>query len=122
METEKNVHTPNGEEKSTPNRGMSLKKIFLGDFLLSDFLRRQALLAVLLMVYTVIYVGNRYACQKELVEIDKLRKELVDIKYDALTRSSELTERTRQSRIEEYVSSGESRLQMSTTPPYLVEK
>ena len=62
------------------------------------------------------------ACQKELVEIDKLRKELVDIKYDALTRSSELTERTRQSRIEEYVSSGESRLQMSTTPPYVVEK
>lgn len=122
MEAEKNIKVSKGDELSTQNRGMSLKKIFLGDFLLSDFLRRQALLVVLLMIYTVIYISNRYACQQELVEIDKLRKELVDIKYDALTRSSELTERTRQSRIEEYVSAGESSLQTSTTPPYFVEK
>ena len=39
-----------------------------------------------------------------MIEIDKLKKELTDIKYDALTISSELTERSRQSKIETYIS------------------
>ena len=42
---------------------------------------------------------NRYSCQQEMIEIDKLKKDLTDIKYDALTRSSELMEKSRQSRI-----------------------
>lgn len=48
-------------------------------------------------------------------------KELTDIKYDALTRSSELMERSRQSRIEEYISTRESDLQTATNPPYLIK-
>ena len=52
--------------------------------------------------------------------IDKLKKELIDIKYDALTRSSELMEKSRQSRIEDYISTKESDLQTSTHPPYLI--
>ena len=48
-------------------------------------------------------------------------KELIDIKYDALTRSSELMERSRQSRIEEYIATKESDLQTSTNPPYLLK-
>jgi hypothetical protein len=51
-----------------------------------------------------------------------LRKELTDIKYDALTRSSELMEKSRQSKIEEYISDKESDLQTSTNPPYVIEK
>ena len=53
--------------------------------------------------------------------IRKQKKELTDIKYDALTRSSELMEKSRQSRIEEYISSKESDLQTSTNPPYLIK-
>ena len=56
-----------------------------------------------------------------MIEIDRLKKELTDIKYDALTRSSELMERSRQSRIEEYISTRESDLQTATTPPYLIK-
>ena len=52
--------------------------------------------------------------------VDLLKKELTDIKYDALTRSSELMERSRQSRIEKYISTQESQLQTSTNPPYLI--
>ena len=56
-----------------------------------------------------------------LLELDKLKKELIDIKYDALTRSSELMEKSRQSRIEEYIATKESDLQTSTNPPYLIK-
>ena len=110
-------------EGASTNSGkkLTLKNIFLGDFLINDFLRRQAILLLLITIYTVIYISNRYSVQQEMIELDRLRKELTDIKYDALTRSSELTERTRQSRIEEYVSTEHSNLQTSTAPPYVIE-
>ena len=50
------------------------------------------------------------------------KKELTDIKYDALTRSSELMEKSRQSRIEEYISTEESHLETATNRPYLIKK
>lgn len=99
----------------------SFKSIIGGDILATDFLRRQVKLLVLVMVFIIIYINNRYVCQQKLIEIDKLKKDLIDIKYDALTRSSELMERSRQSRIEEYIIQKESDLQTSTHPPYLLK-
>mgnify|MGYP001110446578 FL=1 len=102
-------------------RRTSLKNIIGGDILATDFFRRQTKLLVLIMVLILFYIHNRYACQQQMIEIDKLKKELIDIKYDALTRSSELMERSRQSRIEEYIATKESDLQTSTHPPYLIK-
>ena len=99
----------------------SLKSILGGDILATDFFRRQTKLLVLIMVFIIFYIHNRYASQQQQIEIDKLKQELIDIKYDALTRSSELMEKSRQSRIEDYISSKESDLQTSTNPPYLIK-
>lgn len=113
------------EEKKTgrakTKKRTSLKNIIGGDILATDFFRRQTKLLVLIMVLILFYIHNRYACQQQMIEIDRLKKELIDIKYDALTRSSELMERSRQSRIEEYIATKESDLQTSTNPPYLIK-
>lgn len=111
------------EEKKTVKvkKRTSLKNIIGGDILATDFFRRQTKLLVLIMVLIIFYIHNRYACQQQMIEIDRLKKELIDIKYDALTRSSELMERSRQSRIEEYIATKESDLQTSTHPPYLLK-
>ncbi len=101
---------------------ITLKSILGGDILAHDFLRRQANLLILIVILTILYIDNRYSSQQELIEIDKLKKDLVDIKYDALTRSSELMEKSRQSRIEEYISTEESHLQTATNRPYLIKK
>jgi hypothetical protein len=90
--------------------------------LANDFFRRQTKLLILMMIFILFYIHNRYASQQQQIEIDKLKKELIDIKYDALTRSSELMEKSRQSRIEEYVSEEQSDLQTSTNPPYVIKK
>lgn len=116
---EKTTKKEKEKEKKVKKR-TSLKSILGGDILATDFFRRQTKLLVLMMVLILFYIHNRYACQQQMIEIDKLKKELIDIKYDALTRSSELMERSRQSRIEEYISTKESDLQTSTNPPYLI--
>ena len=119
MEEKKITKNENKEPKK--KKRASLKSILGGDILATDFFRRQTKLLVLIMVFIIFYIHNRYASQQQQIEIDKLKKELIDIKYDALTRSSELMERSRQSRIEEYISTKESDLQTSTNPPYLIE-
>ena len=93
-----------------------------GDILAHSFLKRQANLLILIVLLTILYIDNRYSSQQELIEIDRLKKELTDIKYDALTISSELTERSRQSRIEEYIATEGTPLQTAATPPYLIKK
>ena len=91
-----------------------------GDILAAEFFRRQVKLLVLVMVLVIFYINNRYECQQQMIRIEELKKDLTDIKYDALTRSSELMEHSRQSRIEEYIATQQSDLQSATTPPYLI--
>ena len=100
---------------------ITFKSIMGGDILAHNFLRRQAALLVLIVFLTILYRDNRYSSQQELIEIDLLKKELIDIKYDAPTISSELTEKSRQSRIEEYLATENTGLQTATTPPYVIE-
>ena len=118
---EQNPNKKKGQNESTSPNHMSIRSILGGDILANDFFKRQTSLLILIMVLTILYIDNRYECQQEMIEIDKLKKELTDIKYDALTRSSELMEKSRQSRIEEYISSEESHLETATSRPYLIK-
>lgn len=113
----------NMEEKKDEKmkKRTSLKSILGGDILDNDFFRRQTKLLVLIMVLIIFYIHNRYASQQQQLEIDKLKQELIDIRYDALTRNSELMEKSRQSQIEEYIHSSKTDLQTPTSPPYLLK-
>ena len=64
----------------------------LGGEVLVHLMRKQANLIILIMILVILYIDNRYSSQQEMIEIDRLKKELIDTKYDALTISSELTE------------------------------
>ena len=71
-------------DESKKKKRTSLKSILGGDILATDFFRRQTKLLVLIMVFIIFYIHNRYASQQQQIEIDRLKKELTDIKYDAL--------------------------------------
>ncbi|MBQ8442954.1 MAG: hypothetical protein IJX29_06305 [Bacteroides sp.] len=119
---EQNSKKQKKQKESASPKHMSIRSILGGDILANDFFKRQTSLLILIMVLTILYIDNRYTSQQELIEIDRLKKELTDIKYDALTRSSELMEKSRQSRIEEYISTEESHLETATNRPYLIRK
>ena len=51
------------------------------------------------MLLILISTSNRYTCQKQLAEIEKLKKELKDTRFEALTRSSELIGISRPSQV-----------------------
>ncbi len=100
----------------------SLPSVLGGDILNARWFRKHALLILLIIILTILYITNRYASQQEMIKIDALKKELEDKRYDALTRSSQLLQRCRQSRIEEYLKSvGDSTLGMNTEPPFEIK-
>lgn len=122
MEKQNQKEQKTKKGKASLSKHMSIRSILGGDILANDFFKRQTKLLILIMILTILYIDNRYSSQQELIEIDRLKKELTDIKYDALTRSSELMEKSRQSRIEEYISTEESPLETATNRPYLIQK
>lgn len=101
------------------NESKSLK---LGDIaggrVISDFLARQAGLVILILFMIFFYISNRYECQQKLVDIEKLQKELVDVKYDALTHSAELMGGSKQSQVKELVAEQGVELEESQIPPF----
>ena len=99
-----------------------IKGVLDGDMLLSPFLHRQLGLLLLIAALIIIYVSNRYAFQHEQVEIQRLRSELNDMKYEALARSSELMEKSRESNIQKFILEQGSALQTSTLPPVIIKK
>ena len=119
---EQNTNKQKKQKENASPKHMSIRSILGGDILANDFFKRQTSLLILIMILTILYIDNRYTSQQEMIEIDRLKKELTDIKYDALTRSSELMEKSRQSRIEEYISTEESHLETATNRPYLIKK
>ena len=75
-----------------------------------------------MVVLMLIYTGNRYSSQQDIIVIDSLNKQLQDECYNVLTQSSELTNMQRQSNLEELLRSiGDSTLLSAQTPPYEVK-
>ena len=68
------------KKKDSSSKHMSIRSILGGDILANDFFKRQTTLLILIMILTILYIDNRYTSQQELIEIDRLKKELTDIK------------------------------------------
>ena len=69
-----------------------------------QWFKKQLGVIALILVGVIIYVTNRYQAQQEIIEEEALQKELDDWKYRCLTRNSELTLKTRQSKVEDLIS------------------
>jgi len=109
------------EEDPKLTSTMTLRTILGGDFLTADMVRRQIWLFVLMVVFTILYVAFRYQCQQDMIAIDKLEKEVLDAKYKALSSSSTLTEKCRESHVLEALKQNkDSLLHIADQPPYII--
>lgn len=111
-------------EEDTPvsKNNLSLKNIILGDLFVSGFMRKQIWLILLITLFIIIYIAEGYSYRKYVLEIDKLTVQLKDAKYKALSTKSELTERTRESKILEMLKiNNDTLLHISDRPPFIIE-
>lgn len=109
------------EEDPKLTSSLTLRTILGGDFLTADMVRRQIWLFILLVAFCIAYVAVRYQCQQDLLAIDKLENELLDAKYKALSSSSTLTEKCRESHVLDALKQNkDSLLHIADKPPYII--
>lgn len=109
------------EEEESGSASFTLRKILGGDILTAQIIRKQIWLFMLIVVFIIIYISNRYSIQKDLIELDQLQKELQDTKYKALSTSSQITEKSRESNVLNMLKhSKDSTLHIATQPPYII--
>ena len=109
------------EDDMPLTKNITLRKILGGDILSTDIIRKQIWLILIVVLFIVVYISNRYKCQQDLILIDNLTEQLKDAKYRALSSSSDLTQKTRESKVlEQLRASSDSTLHIATQPPYII--
>lgn len=109
------------EVERRPLASLNLKSIVGGDILATTAVRKQIGVILLIVFFMLVYISDRYSCQQSLIQIDKLNEELNDAKAKALSSSSKLTEKSRESRVLEMLQAcKDSTLHISTQPPYII--
>ena len=95
---------------------LTLSSILGGDMLGGRWFRKQFWFIIMVVAMIIVYVSNRYSCQQEMIQTKMLTDTLLDRRYKALTRSSQLKEKTRRSYIEDALT--DTTLQTPNTPSF----
>lgn len=113
----------NKQQKNTKReKRFSPTYILGGGFLTEDFIIKHTRMIVLVVVLFFFLIGNRYSCIQKVREIDRLQQVLRDVRFEALSISSELTGHNRQSQIEALIEEQGIDLEAAKTPPYELYK
>ena len=105
------------EENSTSRQGrVNIMKS------MPDFIHRNIWLLVEILFCVIVYIGNRYAYQRDQAYAERLRRELVDMEYQTLNTTSDVSAKSTPSYIEKVATRNGSGLQPVTEPPYRLPK
>ena len=119
MNTEMNE--PNNDKTRNVTPLAVLRELLNGNFLLKGFIIKYYKGLLIFVFCSFLYIGNRYACEKQLATIVALQKELKDVKYEALSTSAELMQMSRQSNVQEALSEKGISLEISKTSPIIIK-
>lgn len=109
------------EDESALQGNFRLSNILAGEMFNAAALRKQIWLILLIVFFVIISISNRYSCQQRLIKIDKLQKELQDMKFRQLSNVSRLTQECRQSNVlRKLEQSHNVVLKTPNQPPYQV--
>ena len=121
-ETLQKIKETASEEDPKPSQQLTLRTILGGDLLTTQTVRSQIWLFLMIVALTIVYVAFRYQCQQDMLTIDRMEGELKDAKFKALSSSSTLTEKCRESHVLEILKQNkDSLLHQADQPPYIIE-
>ena len=98
-----------------------IKDVIAGDVFLKEAVQKQFLYVGLLFLLSLIYVNNRFLYEKELREVERLRNEVVDLRYRSLTLSKDMKLAGRRTMIIETLDAMGVDLEESAKPIVIIE-
>ena len=99
----------------TEHTARSLQSILGGGFLARKKIARNLPFVLFLAFLAILYIGNSYYAEKNIRKIERLQKELKELRYEHIFTKSKLMSKSRQSEVAE--SLNEEGIKESRTPP-----
>lgn len=96
--------------------------VFGGNVLTEDFFSKNLTFIIVLVVVMLLFISQRYTVLQNIAEMERLKVELKDAKFESLNISSDLTELSRQSQIEKMVEQAGLGLETANEPVYKIHK
>ncbi|MDR0864111.1 MAG: hypothetical protein LBO74_04155 [Candidatus Symbiothrix sp.] len=109
-------------EETKKKKKNLLKQLFIGEILKEEFVTKQSQLLVLIVILIILFISNGYSCMKKLSQIEDLKNQLKDVKYENLIISTQLTSNSCQSQIEDLLERKGIALSTSKTPAFEIYK
>ena len=109
-------------EEKKKTRKVSVKDVIDGRLLMEKFVSKQLKLLVLIVVLIIIFISNSYSCMKKLAEIEQLKTELEDVKYESLVLSTELISVSRHTQVKVLLEQKVINLSNPTRPAFEIQK
>ena len=108
--------------KKKKSEKFSIKGFLDGQFLIEEFVSKQLKLIVLVVVLIIIFISNSYSCMKKLAEIEQLKTELEDVKYESLVLSTELISVSRHTQVKVLLEQKGIELSNPSRPAFEIQK
>ena len=121
MEENNNINERQNATKQKKQK-ISVTQVIGGEILKEDFVIKQFKLLLLIAFLSILLISHRYSCLQKLTQIEDLKRQLNDVKYENLVISTELTTKSRQSQIEDLLKRKGIDLSTSKTPAYEINK
>ncbi len=107
-------------EKGHVNMGERIKAMFSTNDLSKEFLFNNWRGLLMIAIVAILAISLRYSCEKKLAMIERLNRELLDKRFEALTRSSELIGISRPSQVKKLINNKGIAIEESDKPAYIL--
>ncbi len=102
-------------------KGVSFKDILNGRIITRGLITRQMPFLIYLSVLGFLYIGNHYKMEDLMRKVAVLNKDLKELRYEAITTSSELMFMSKQSEVLKKVKANNLDLEELTEPPRILK-
>ena len=100
----------------------SIKEIFNGSLLTRGIILKNIGFIIWLAFLGIVYIGNNYHAEKVARTINRLQREVKELRAESITNAAELLNASRQSIVQQMVKDSQSDLKEAVEPPYKIKK
>jgi preprotein translocase subunit SecY len=122
MSKKENVEFVDSKKESDELKGRSIRDILNGSLLTRGIILKNIGFIIWLTFLGIVYIGNSYHAEKVARNINKLQREVKDLRAESITTAADLMYVSRQSIVEQMVKNNRLDLKESVEPPYKIEK
>ena len=116
-----NVEFTDIKKESDELKGASFRDVLNGSLLTSGIILRNIGLVVWLTFLGIVYIGNSYHAEKVARSINRLQREVKDLRAESITTAAELMYVSRQSVVQQMVKNSKLEVKESVEPPYKIK-